>query len=257
MGHDMSQDVPTMFMMPMTFATEEFEEFVTVLNTYLEQIKVQGLTERKAKIEMMCAFYTSLLARMTAAIKTTTFQYSEKKHYKYDLRACKKAHEELMTTDAYKEYEDQRIFKPAWGHLDGYVWGILSKCYHLLMDVHIHTKDMDVFLENFKNFINQRTIQLNETKEDMKYYIETIEGRSRYPRLDDLGDLWKLQTLITFTEGEKPVVWQRNWFIQPFAFALPTSGGPVEGGHYATFSKKHAHVTCDKIGGLLTRLENL
>ena len=254
-----------MFMMPMTFATEEFEEFVTVLNTYLEQIKVQGLTERKAKIEMMCAFYTSLLARMTAAIKTTKFEHSLKKHYKYDLRACKEAHEELMTTEAYKEYEDQRVFKPAWGHLDGYVWGILYKCYTLLTHANIHMKKNNTFLHNWHIFLDQSTKQLNDMKKKTERYILSIESRSRNIDIEHLGALWHLQTLITFKEGSNGLpseVYSRDWYIEPFSYDLPTPAGRQEGGSYMTFANPRrrnpgAHITCDNIGGLLARIQKL
>ena len=257
----MSQDVPAMFEMPMTFATDEFGVFVAELSSYLEQIKKEGLApDRTARIERMCVFYTNLLAKMTDAVRCIKYGGSDKKHYKYDLRKCKKAHEELMTTDEHREETDELVMKPAFAHLDAYVWRILSECYYLLTHVYVKMDSMQVFLVNFQQFIDQKTKQLNETKkDDMLDYIHKIESMAQNLRLDDMTDMWKLQTLITFTEGVKPVVWGRDWYIQPFAFALPTSGGPREGGHYATFSKekKFAHVPCDDIGGLLTRMQNL
>lgn len=257
----MSQDVPAMFEMPMTFATDEFGVFVAELSSYLKELTEKGLApERTARIERMCVFYTSLLARMTTAVRYIKFLNSDKKHYKYDLRACKKAYEELMTTQEHKEETDEMVMKPAFAHLDAYVWRILSECYYLLTHVYVHTDSNEVLLGNFRKFIDEKTKQLNETKkDDMLDYIRMIESRAQNLRLDDMTDMWKLQTLITFTEGVKPVVWGRDWYIQPFSFALPTSGGPREGGHYATFSKekKFAHVPCDDIGGLLTRMQNL
>jgi hypothetical protein len=187
---------------------------------------------------------------MTDAVKCKKFENSDNLHYKYDLFECKKAHERLVNTDAHKQEPDELLLKSAWAHLDAYVWRILSECHYLIM--HVQTNLREVFLTNFMGFIEESTKQLNETKHDMETYITMIEHRTQHPRFDDLPDLWKLQKLITFTEGSTPYVAQRDWYIQPFAFALHTSAGPREGGSYATFAKarRDAHI-------MLTRMQKL
>lgn len=263
MGKGMSQDVPDIFMMPMTFASQEFEAFVEQLNSYLKQIDLQDAQKSISEIQSMCAFYTMLLTGMKDAVNLTKFQYSDKKHYKYDLRACKTAHEQLMTSHEGIKYKDQRLFKPTWGHMDAYVWGILYQCYTLLThaNIYMQTGNTD-FMKDWYNFMQQSTKQLNETKEDMNRYITLIESRSKN-HSSDLSDLWTLRTLIIFREDKQGLpshVLQRDWYIEPFSYGLPTSGGPREGGSYATFAKSrgvHAHITCDNIGGLLARMQKL
>ena len=262
----MSEEVHEMFMMPMTFATPEFEAFVERLNSFLDQIHAgEYAEESKSIIREQCEFYTKILAGMGDAVKCKTFGDSTTKHYKYNLKACKMAHEQLMLEDEAKtKYADQLRFKPAWGHLDGYVWGILSKCYTLLTHASLHMRDKDVLLANYCNLLDASTGQLNETKKDMLTYILYIEGLTKSTNLDYLGMHWHLQTLITFKEDEKQLpckVLYRNWYIQPFTYWDHTPGGPAAGGSYATFARPraygNAHMTCDNIGGLLTRLENV
>jgi hypothetical protein len=257
----MSEEVHEMFMMPMTFATPEFEAFVGQLNSWLDQIKLEDAEESISEIREQCEFYTKILAGMGPAVKCKTFEGSTKKHYKYNLKACKEAHEQLMLEDAAeKKYADQLCFKPAWGHLDGYVWGILSKCYTMLTHASLRMHDKKTFLQNYCHFLDASTGQLNETKKDMQNYILYIEGLTQTTNWDYLGMHWHLQTLITFKEGINQLpckVLYRDWYIQPFTYWREhTPGGPAAGGGYATF-KQRAHMTCDNIGGLLTRLEKL
>jgi hypothetical protein len=129
----------------------------------------------------------------------------------------------------------------------------------------MYMRDSNVLLENFHNFLNQSTKQLNETKGDMRNYIALIESRSTSIDMDYLTILWDLQKLITFEDDPKGfpphIVSSRDSYIKPFSYDPPTSGGPAAGGSYARIgsfrSGGRAHMTCENIGGLLTRLENV
>ncbi len=102
-----------MFMMPMTFATEEFEVFVKTLNLWLEQITLESAQQSKSNIQSMCGFYTKVLEKMPTGVEYKIFMYSDKKHYKYDLVACEYAHKQLMLEDKEKKkYADQMRFRP-------------------------------------------------------------------------------------------------------------------------------------------------
>jgi hypothetical protein len=132
----MSQDVPEIFEMPLTFATAEFQEFVRQLNTYLVQIEAQEEMKRQTRIDRMCVFYANLLAQMKDSVRSIQFQHDNKLYYKYDMRACRTAHGKLKDSEEYKEETDEWIMKPAWNHLDGHVWGILSECHTLCISAY-------------------------------------------------------------------------------------------------------------------------
>jgi hypothetical protein len=238
----MTQPMPAMFMMPMTFASAEFEYFVQELQRFLVQIELHAEMESTARINKMCVFYTRLLERMTVEFDTTTDEDSNQRHYQYDLRACKTAHEKLIQ-EQYSQETDERVARPVCGHLDGYVWGILCAC----DDLWTHWRYTSLFVDLmrlFRDFTHRKTAQLNATKKDMKRYIEHIEYKMSMPELDNLNNKWTLRTLIAFTSEDK--VWDRNWYIQDFAFAVLTAGGPAEGGAHLTFSTvpRNAHLTC-------------
>jgi hypothetical protein len=252
----MSQDVPDIFEMPLTFATAGFEEFVRELKPHLVQIQVEEESERQTRVDKMCVFYTKLLAEMSPSVRTIRFQNDNKLYYKYDMRACRTAHGKLKDSKEYKEEKDEWILRPVWNHLDGYVWSILKECHGLCVSAfwRMGHENQDS-IHNFNTFLQQMTVRLNTTKKDITRYIYLIENRAKNPSFDGLRDLWDLQTMIMFTEGKTPLVCARNWYMNDFTFALPSGGGPVEGGRYLTFTNKRAHITCDNIGSLLTRLE--
>jgi hypothetical protein len=98
----MSQDVPDIFEMPLTFATADFEEFVRELKPHLVQIQAEEESERQTRVDKMCVFYAKLLAEMAGAVRTIRIMYSDKLCYKYDMRACRTAHGKLKDSEEYK-----------------------------------------------------------------------------------------------------------------------------------------------------------
>jgi hypothetical protein len=230
-----------MFMMPMTFASVEFQAFVEELQTYLVQ-ELQAGTQNLERINKMCVFYTSLLERMSPVFETTMTETDDKRHYKYDLRACKTAHQQLIKQE-YAQETDERVARPVCGHLDGYVWGILCACDDLWRHWRYITPHEDLMMR-FRDFIHRKTAQLNGTKKDMKRYIEHIEYQMQMRTLGNLTDKWTLKTLIAFTDENK--VWQRNWYIQNFAFASSTAGDRQRGAIPDFFGKKRH---CRRRGG--------
>jgi hypothetical protein len=252
----MSQDVPEIFEMPLTFATADFEEFVRELKPHLLKIQAAEESERQTRVDKMCEFYAKLLAEMSPSVRTIRFQYDNNLHYKYDMRACRTAHGKLKDSEEYKEETDEWVLRPAWNHLDGYVWSILKECHDLCVSAfwRMGHENQDL-IHNFNTFLQKMTARLNTTKKDITSYIYLIENRAKNPRFCTLSELWDLQTMIMFTKSDPPLVCARNWYMKYFTFALPSGGGPVEGGKHLTFAKRNAHITCDNIGSLLTRLE--
>ena len=198
---------------------------------------------------------------MNGSVKGKQFMYSEKIYYRYDLRSCKVAYQELVANE-YKDIQDRMVTTKSWSYLDAYVWSILRQCHDLLRDVRFQDHSFDEkTLRNFDRFIMDTTDRLNTTKKDMKEYIFMIESRKRNHTCE-LRDEWTLMELIPFTESDKPVVRQRDWYMEPFSFGLHSPRRPREDYTYATFAKPKTiravvGAKCDNMYNLLTRLQNI